>query len=174
MFTSARFQLDVLSCVSGDVKYERMELTTSVLCWAGSSLEFLRANWPLRCGEFDQTAFRDVIGRARATDVARDDETKSSLSMFAGMWEGVGGRGPQAVGGASPVDLHGEADHRTAVFQPLDGKSQADSQLGSGYGEEGGKRKTCDGTKRTVETERDRKQDTSVRQEQCHVPIVPS
>lgn len=91
MFTSARFQLDVLSCVSGDVKYERMELTTSVLCWAGSSLEFLRANWPLRCGEFDQTAFRDVIGEdTRATDVARDDETKSSLSMFAGMWVGVG------------------------------------------------------------------------------------
>lgn len=38
---------------------------------------------------------------------------------------------PQAVG-ASPVDLHREADHRGGVFQPFDGKPQADSQLGSG------------------------------------------
>lgn len=115
--------------------YERMELTTSMLCRAGSSLEFLRANWLLRCGQFDQTAFRDVIGEdTRATDVARDDGTKSSLSMFAGMW-GEGGRGrgyaPRAVR-ASPVDLHREADHRGGVLQPLDGKPQADSQLGGG------------------------------------------
>lgn len=41
-----------------------------------------------------------------------------------------GGYAREAVG-ASPVDLHREADHWSDVFQPLDGKPQTDSQLGS-------------------------------------------
>lgn len=90
---------------NGHVTYERMKLTTCMLCRAGSSLGFLRANRLLRCGEFDQTAFRDAIGGdARATDVSRDDETKSSLSVFAGMWgwgSGGAGRGCITCGSAS-------------------------------------------------------------------------
>lgn len=47
------------------------------------------------------------------------------------------GRGSYAreAGGASPVDLHREADRWPDVFQPLDGKPQTHSQLGSGAAE---------------------------------------
>lgn len=45
------------------------------------------------------------------------------------MFTGMGGYAPEAVG-ASPVDLHREADD-SDVFQPLDSKPQTDSQLGS-------------------------------------------
>lgn len=45
--------------VSGDS--EMMKQTESILCSAGFLSGVPQANWLLICGEFDQTAFRDVI-----------------------------------------------------------------------------------------------------------------
>lgn len=57
-------------------------------------------------------------------------------ALCAGLW-GQGSYAREAVG-ASPMDLHREADHWPDVFQPLDGKPQTDSQLGSSAAEEEG------------------------------------
>lgn len=120
-----------------------------------SSLEFLGGNWFLICGEFDQTAFGDVIGADTNSIYMAQEKRQRALCECL---QGCGGTGaaftPEAAG-SSPVDLHGEADHWPDVFQPLDGKPQTDSQLGSEEEEEEGRNaRTCDGTKRTGEKTR--------------------